>query len=100
MVTNSGDSLIDFYLFQYGFEFMTQLRKLWTLFTLYCHTMRYLDDINSINNPHFQDLLYTDMESKEITGVYPRHARTLQLVRKAASTQEMDTILALANHPS
>jgi len=100
MGTNSGGSLIDFYLFQYEFEFMTQLhqRKLWTLFTLFCHTMRYLDDINSINNPHFQDLLYTDMESKEITGVYPRHALTLQLVRKAASTQYMDTILALANH--
>jgi len=99
MGTNAGGSIIDSYLFQYEFEFMLQLRKYkyWTLFALFCHTMRYLDDINSINNPYFNLLLYTDMTLQDIKGIYPRQAITLQLIQQGNSVQYMDTILAIAN---
>src|SRR5690242_12617266 len=100
MGTNSGGNLIDCYLFQYELDFMLQLHRLqlWTLFSMFCHTMRYLDDIHVINNPHFHTLLYTDMEVKTIKGIYPRYALTLLLVHRAASVQYMDTIVAMANN--
>ena len=85
MGTNSGVNIVDFYLMSYELNFIRQLVNLqkWDLMEAFGRTMRYLDDILSIDNLNFNELLYTDVHQNHVMGIYPRHAVTLQLVDRS-----------------
>jgi hypothetical protein len=73
MGTNSGVDIVDFYLVKYEYDFMAQLVSLgkWELLTAFSGTMRYLDDILSVDNAVFERLLYNDIDFNGIKGIYP-----------------------------
>ena len=93
MGNNSGVNIVDFYLVSYELKFMKQLVILakWDLLQAFLHTLRYLDDLLSINNALFSQLLYTDNVHEGIKGIYPRKAVTLQLVDKGLDVHYMDS---------
>ena len=53
-------------------------------------TMRYLDDILSVDNDYFKQFLYNDNIIDGFKGIYPRYALTLQLVDSATTINYMD----------
>jgi len=95
MGTNSGVNIVDFYLVKYELDFMVQLldMKQWELLSAFKDTMRYLDDILSIDNAYFQQLLYNDTYLHDVKGIYPRQAVTLQRVDKNVKINYMDTTI-------
>ena len=100
MGTNAGVNIVDFYLTKYELDFMVQLKSLqkWDLLTKFSNTMRYLDDIFSIDNVTFSQLLYTDMVMDGVTGIYPRNAVTRQLGERGESVTYMDTMILKEHH--
>ncbi len=69
MGTNCGVNLVDFYLTKYELDFMLQLKTLqkWDLLNKYSNTLHYLDDILSVDNDTFHQLLYTNMIKDGVT---------------------------------
>ena len=53
-------------------------------------TMRYVDDILSVDNDSFKQLLYIENTFDGLRGIYPRTAVTLQLVDNASTLNYMD----------
>ena len=55
MGTNSGVNIVDFYLSSYELDFMQQLIRLkkWVLLGKFGNTMRFVDDIISVDNELF-----------------------------------------------
>ena len=80
------------YLAKYELDFMVQLlnKQRWEMLNKFSTTLRYLDDILSVDNDSFKQLLYNDNISDGLTGIYPRYAVTLQLVDKATTINYMD----------
>jgi len=101
MGTNAGVNIIDFYLAKYELDFMLQLlqRQRWDMLIKFRTTMRYVDDILSVDNDSFKQLLYNDNLVDGVKGIYPRCAVTLQLVDMATTINYMDvTILRDQSH--
>ena len=55
-------------------------RQRWDMLIKFRTTMRYVDDILSVDNDSFKQLLYNDNIIDGLKGIYPRYAVTLQLV--------------------
>ena len=71
MGTNSGVNIVDFYLMSYELNFIRQLVNLqkWDLVEAFGRTIRYLDDILSIDNLNFNELLYTDINKNHVNWI-------------------------------
>ena len=96
MGNNSGVNIVVFYLVSYEIKFMKQLVKLakWDLLQAFMNTLRYLDDLLTINNAWFSQLLYTDNKHEGVKGIYPRKAVTLQIVDKGLVINYMDSTIS------
>jgi len=59
MGTNAGVNIVDFYLAKYELDFMIQIlnKQQWNMLNKFKTTMRYLDDILSVENDSFKQLL-------------------------------------------
>jgi len=95
MGTNAGVNIVDFYLVKYELDFMKQLvdKEKWELITKFEHTMRYLDDILSVDNEFFENYLYNDVTLDGIHGIYPSNAVKLQKVEKGSRINYMDVTI-------
>jgi hypothetical protein len=103
MGTNAGVNIVDFYLTKYELDFMRQLKvlKKWDLLTSFSSTLRYVDDILSIDNDSFPLLLYLDKTYDGVKGIYPSNGLIIQPVEQGSSVTYMDTHIAKHNitHP-
>jgi len=92
MGTNAGVNMVDFYLTKYELDFMVQLlnKQRWDMLNNFSTTMRYVDDILSVDNASFKQLLYIENTLDGLSGIYPRTAVTLQLVDNASTLNYMD----------
>ena len=99
MGTNAGVNMVDFYLTKYEFDFMVQLlhKQRWDMLINFSTTMRYVDDILSVDNASFKQFLYIENTFDGLKGIYPRTAVTLQLVDNASTLNYMD-IQILRDH--
>jgi len=90
MGTNCAVFLANYYLFYFELAFIRKLvtTKKFALLTSFALSKRYIDDLLSINNPHFErfalkpnDVVVED----NITGIYPR-SLTLNLEQSSTSS--------------
>ena len=72
---------------------LVQLKE-WKLIDSFNRTLRYLDDILSIDNKEFGKLIYNDTVLKQVRGIYPRQAITLQQVDRSVTINYMDSSIS------
>ena len=97
MGTNAAVHIANYYLITYELIFIKNLINNNELITLekYRHTIRYLDDILSIDNTAFHSLLYNST-SVPTTGLYPPDL-TIQLIDNKIPIHYMDIEIHLSN---
>jgi len=95
MGTNSGVNVANLYLVDYEFDFIERLiiDKRYEIIDKFKNTIRFLDDILSIDNQLFKELLYSDSIYQGIHGIYPKEAVELQLVAQGLPLSYMDLLI-------
>ena len=66
------------------------------LLKAFLHLTRYIDDISSLNNPYFSNLLYTDQSFYNFHGLYPRQLE-LTLTSPSPSLNYLDITISSMN---